>query len=47
MGINNSIRQGGMYMVATLTGDASVELKKVLKAKNSDKSLRIYIAGYG
>ena len=34
-------------MVVTLTGDASVELKKVLKAKNSDKSLRIYIAGYG
>lgn len=34
-------------MVIDITSAASEELKKVIQAKNTDKSLRIYVAGYG
>lgn len=34
-------------MVIDVTDNAKVELKKVIESKKTDKSLRIYIAGYG
>lgn len=34
-------------MIIDLTQRASEELKKIIEAKQTDKPLRIYVAGYG
>ena len=38
---------GGDYMLIDVTAAANEELKKIIQAKKTDKSLRIYVAGYG
>jgi Fe-S cluster assembly iron-binding protein IscA len=34
-------------MIIDITSTAKDELKKIIKSKNTDKPLRIYIASYG